>query len=141
MTRPVNPIMKLLQNDPRFPLEAYQFVREGLGYAQKNLRSGTGSAARSPRAEEDRHLTGQQLCEAIRRYALDQFGFMALTVLHSWGIRKTSHFGDIVYNLIEIGEMKKSKKDRREDFENVYDFEQVFRHDFNIAPPPQSTSV
>lgn len=135
MTRPANPFAKLLQEDPRFPIEAYQFVRDALGYAQKNMPStkGKDEASRATRSEEDRHLTGQQLCEAIRRFALEQYGFMALTVLNSWGIRKTSHFGDIVYNLIEIGEMKKSKKDRREDFDDVYDFDRVFRDEFHIS--------
>jgi uncharacterized repeat protein (TIGR04138 family) len=135
MTRPVNPFAKLLEEDPRFPIEAYQFVRDALGYAQKHLSTAgsKGEGTRATRTEDDRHLTGQQLCEAIRRYALDQYGFMALTVLRNWGIHKTSHFGDIVYNLIEIGEMKKSKKDRREDFDEVYDFERVFRDEFDIA--------
>jgi uncharacterized repeat protein (TIGR04138 family) len=74
-----------------------------------------------------RHVTGQELCEAIRRYALDQYGMMALTVLNSWGIRSTGDFGEIVFNLIRIGRMRKTKHDRREDFENVYDFATAFQ--------------
>jgi uncharacterized repeat protein (TIGR04138 family) len=57
---------------------------------------------------------------------------MAKVVLNSWGLRKTSDFGEIVYNLIEIGMMKKSKTDRREDFDNVYDFDQAFNEQFEI---------
>lgn len=137
MTRHANPFVKLLKDDPRFPLEAYQFVREALDHAQKTLRRDVSSpsakvAGKRPKSEDDRHLTGQQLCEAIRHYALEQYGFLALNVLRSWRIYSTGHFGDIVYNLIEIGEMKKSKRDRREDFDDVYDFERVFRREFQF---------
>jgi uncharacterized repeat protein (TIGR04138 family) len=53
-------------------------------------------------------------------------------VLNRWGLRSTSDFGEVVYNLIRIGEMKKSKTDRREDFDNVYNFDEAFRHCFRI---------
>ena len=35
-----------------------------------------------------RHITGQQLCESCRQYAIDQYGYLARIVLDSWGIRK-----------------------------------------------------
>ena len=57
---------------------------------------------------------------------------MAQVVLGMWGIRSTGDFGEIVYNLIRVGLMKKSPHDRREDFENVYDFDRAFRDDFRI---------
>ena len=78
------------------------------------------------------HLTGQQLCQGIREYALEQYGLMAKIVLNSWGIRSTGDFGEIVYNLIAIGSMKKSPSDRREDFDNVYDFDEAFRQNFRM---------
>lgn len=72
--------------------------------------------------DEERHVTGQQLCEAIRQYAIQQYGMLAKNVLNEWGVRNTGDFGEIVFNLIEIGQMKKTEHDRREDFENVFDF-------------------
>lgn len=129
-----HPIIRLLTDDPRYKLDAYQFVREALAYAQDEL--GMGASENALEGEEDEpHLTGQQLCEAIRIYALEQYGYMAKVVLNSWGVHSTSDFGDIVYNLIDIGFMKKSKKDRREDFDDVYDFESAFRDDFKIHRP------
>ncbi len=83
--------------------------------------------------EADRHMTGQQLCGAIREHAKEQFGYMAKAVLNNWGLHTTSDFGDIVYNLIDIGMMKKSENDRREDFNDVYDFETAFVQDFEIT--------
>jgi len=60
---------------------------------------------------------------------------MAKAVLNSWGIRNTGDIGNIVFNLIEIEQMKKTKHDKREDFDNVYDFETAFVRDFKIEPP------
>ena len=59
---------------------------------------------------------------------------MAKLVLASWGIRSTSDFGEIVYNLIRIGKMSKSDDDRREDFDDVYDFEQAFVREYSRSP-------
>ena len=135
MTNPTNPIKKLLDDDPRYPLEAYQFVREGLAYAHNVLNmAGDGQDPTLLETQAERHLTGQQLCEAIREYAVEQYGYMARTVLGNWGLHSTSDFGDVVYNLINVGLMKQSKEDRREDFNDVYDFDQVFGEDFRITP-------
>ena len=60
---------------------------------------------------------------------------MAQMVLNNWGIHSTGDVGEIVYNLIGIGLMKKSDSDRQEDFENVFDFEQAFCNDFKITLP------
>ena len=80
----------------------------------------------------ERHFTGQQLCESIRQYAINQFGYMAKVVLQNWNIDATSCFGDLVYNMIDVEIMKKSKSDRREDFDNVYEFNDVFETDLEI---------
>ena len=124
--------MELLQNDHRYHLDAYQFVREALAYAQKVMKM---PATNDEGAEEkqDHHLTGQQLCRAIKEYALEQYGFMAKTVLNSWGIFNTGDFGEIVYNLIRVKEMRKSKSDRREDFDNQYDFDEAFQPKFELS--------
>jgi len=131
---------RLLEHDPRFRWDAYQFVQEALVYAQKELKMGTPQPtdagpsemeAEAPTA--DPHLTGQELCEALRRRAIEQYGYLAQSVLNSWGVRTTSDFGDIVYNLIGIECLRKSKGDRREDFNEVYDFDEVFRQEFRIS--------
>lgn len=119
-----HPIFKVLSDDPRYKLEAYQFVRDALSFAQEVMGMGiTESVPGGDSQQPERHLTGQQLCEASRRYALDQYGLLAKTVLESWGITCTGDFGEIVYNLIEVDLMKKSEHDRREDFDGVFDFD------------------
>ncbi len=125
-----HPITELLARDRRYKLEAYQFIREALSYAHDVLRLHESPAAE---ADETRHITGQQLCEACRIYALEQYGFMAKLVLNRWGLHETGDFGEIVYNLIEIEQMKKSDSDRREDFDNAYDFATAFEPQFSVT--------
>jgi uncharacterized repeat protein (TIGR04138 family) len=140
-------IADVLAKDARYQLEAYRFVFQSLNYAHSSLGLGSplapGEEAEAPEppeaeaeeeavAEAERHLTGQELCEAIRLFALDQFGFLAKSVLNSWGVHNTTDFGNIVYNLIEANKMRKTKSDRREDFDDVFDFEQDMHQKFRI---------
>jgi uncharacterized repeat protein (TIGR04138 family) len=129
MLDPEHPLAELLRRDRRYHRDAYFFVFEALRYAQEHLGLGQPLSA-DPEYEEQRHVTGQQLCEAIRRYAVQQYGMMAKSVLHEWGVRTTSDFGEIVFNLIEIGQMKKTDSDRREDFDDVFDFDNGLRDAF-----------
>ncbi len=147
-TSEVPPLVKLLCEDRRYKLEGYQFVRLGLTYAQEVLGLGAaGGGDEEPLsfAEDDqdddedrqlrrpRHVTGQDLCHALRQLAQDQYGLLSKLVLASWGIRSTSDYGEIVYNLIKIGEMSKSEGDRREDFDDVYDFDRALVREFVIT--------
>ena len=135
-------IAQLLKDDRRYPLEAYIFVFEALHYAQSSLGMGTETPS-EPHSiivdEEEhgpqRHVTGQDLCEAIRQFALEQYGYMAKLVLGNWGLHATGDFGEIVFNLIRVGRMRKTPHDRREDFENVFDFDTAFCQQFRIMMP------
>jgi uncharacterized repeat protein (TIGR04138 family) len=130
MSEAVTPLAELLRRDRRYKFEAYAFVFEALRYGQETLQLG---AVRSEGEETgQRHLSGAELCEAVRHLAIEQFGYMAKCVLDTWGIRSTGDVGEIVFNLIAIGEMRKTDDDRREDFDDVYDFETAFRQNFQI---------
>jgi uncharacterized repeat protein (TIGR04138 family) len=138
MLDPDHPIARLIQEDRRYTLEAYVFIFEALHYAQNVLAMGAEHVvepAEEGEQQRERHVTGQELCEAIRRYALEQYGYMAKTVLNRWGIHGTGDFGEIVFNLIRVGQMRKTPEDTRVDFENIYDFDTAFRQDFKIVPP------
>jgi uncharacterized repeat protein (TIGR04138 family) len=144
MLDPQDQFVKLLKEDKRYKIEAYAFIFDALSYAQNVLELGTESPSepsKSIEEEEDesegphKHVSGQELCEAIRQFALEQYGYMAKTVLNSWGVHATGDFGEIVFNLIRIGKMRKTPEDRREDFEEVYDFDAAFQREFEIKPP------
>jgi uncharacterized repeat protein (TIGR04138 family) len=145
MIDPSDPFVDLLKTDRRYRPDAYLFVWEALNFAQEELSMGKEVASEpdqgdrpavEPRAtrQAEHHVTGQELCEAIRCYALRQYGYMAKTVLNSWGIQCTGDFGEIVFNLIRIGRMRKTKDDRREDFDDHYNFETAFQQEFKITP-------
>ena len=125
---------QLVNQDPRYPIEAYIFVREALAFAADSLElDDKAPVDQVPGAETARHLTGQELCEAVRQFAINQYGYMAKVVLERWGITATSNFGDIVYNMIDMGIMKKSPQDRRSHFDKVYEFSDVFESNFEMC--------
>lgn len=106
-------IESILEKDSSYKFEAYTFVLAALHDTVTKLK-------------KPRHITGQELAEGIRRYALQQFGPMAKTVLHYWGVRKTLDFGKIVFALIDVKLLSKQPEDKLEDFDRVYEFDDVF---------------
>jgi uncharacterized repeat protein (TIGR04138 family) len=140
MLDPSLAIAQLLEEDRRYKFEAYVFLFEALRFAQDVLQMGAESPTEPIAADEEspgrkHHVTGQELCEAIRRYALHQYGYMAKAVLNSWGIHGTNDFGEIVFNLIRVGQMRKTPSDTQVDFDNIYDFDVAFKQQFKITPP------
>jgi uncharacterized repeat protein (TIGR04138 family) len=111
----------ILAKDPRYPRDAYLFVRDALDFTQK-------SAAREHR--QGLHVTGQELLAGIRDYTLAQFGPMAITVLEEWGITRCEDIGEIVFNVVDAGLFSKTDTDSRADFQGGYDFEEAFRKPF-----------
>jgi uncharacterized repeat protein (TIGR04138 family) len=111
-----------LAKDPRYARDAYLFVRDALDHTQKTVG----------KDEQDciRHVTGQELLAGIREFALNQFGPMAMTVLAEWGLRRCEDFGEIVFNMVEIGVWAKTERDSRADFAGGYDFADAFRKPF-----------
>ena len=76
------------------------------------------------------HVSGQELLEGIRKYALDQYGPLTLTVFKDWNIKRCQDFGDIVFNLVDYGVLGKTDTDRLEDFHGGYDFKEAFLKPF-----------
>ena len=109
----IDVIEKIAEKDPRYHAEAYLFILSALNFSVAKL-------------EKHRHVTGQELSEGIRLYAVDQFGAMARQVLEHWGIRETEDFGNIVFNLIDVKLLSKTETDSIDDFRDVYDFEDAF---------------
>jgi uncharacterized repeat protein (TIGR04138 family) len=115
-------IDQIIAKDTRFARDAYAFVREALDFTQKLA----GKETRSP----IRHVSGQELLEGIRKFALEQFGPMVVTVFEEWGVKSCRDFGEIVFNMVEIGLLAKTDRDTRDDFQEGYDFTDVFRKPF-----------
>lgn len=124
------------KEDPRFDRRAYDFVRLGLDHTVKELRRKEGV-----KAERSRHVSGPELLEGLRIYALEQYGPLTKTVMNAWGIKRCQDFGDIVFNLIEYNVFSKTETDRREDFADIFEFEEAFVKPFQPAKRPRGTSA
>jgi uncharacterized repeat protein (TIGR04138 family) len=126
----------ICKEDTRFDRKAYDFVRLGLDHTVKEIRKKDSS-----RAGKTRHVTGPELLDGLKVYALEQFGPLTKTVLNSWGIRRCKDFGDIVFNLIEYNAFSKTENDKREDFKDLYDFDEVFVKPFLPTRRPKGASA
>ncbi len=116
-----------------FPEEAFEFVRDGLRHtvetvhaeAERECSRGLATDLAEP-IEDQRHVSGQQLCLGLRDLALQRYGLLAGTVLTRWGVKKTEDFGVIVYAMIDRKELRAGDRDSFEDFKGVFDFAEAF---------------
>ncbi len=114
---PVESMEKVIRDDGRYPPEAYAFLHEGLSAAVQR------EFGQDRDVEGESHVTGQQICHALRELAVERWGMLARAVLRRWNIRSTIDFGNMVYLLIRHKFMKKTPTDSIEDFRDVYDFD------------------
>lgn len=112
-------IEEIARQTGRYSPTAFKFVYEGLGYTVQHI------------TKEPRHVSGQTLCEGLRKMALDKYGRLAPVVLRSWGVATTRDFGEIVYALIDSEWMSAQSTDSIDDFNEVYDFQTAFRDQLN----------
>ncbi len=112
----------VVEKDPTYDKGAYVFLRESLDYTVKNSSSRSGS--------DDRHVSGVELLNGFRDFALQEFGPMSSTVLNEWGLHQSSDIGAMVFNLVEVGAFGRTENDSPKDFENVFDFQETFEAPF-----------
>ena len=111
---------QIIQEDSRYSARAIKFAYEGLGYTAKKV------------ATEPKHVNGQTLCEGLKKLAIEKYGRLAPLVLNSWGIKTTRDFGEIVWLMIRNEWMSAQPTDSIEDFNEVYDFQTVFKKQFKF---------
>ena len=80
----LNIVQDICTQDVRYKPGAYEFVMEGLAFAQKKFK-------------RERHVTGGELLEALKDFSVQKFGPLAETVLSYWGVHSTEDFGHIVF--------------------------------------------
>ena len=72
-------IKEIHLKDQRYGKGAYFFIREALDHTLKSLEQ--------KKPKNKGHVSGVELLEGIRDYALDRFGPMTLTLMNHWNIR------------------------------------------------------
>jgi uncharacterized repeat protein (TIGR04138 family) len=124
--QPEKSLEEVVEEVGLYPMEAYEFIQRGLGFTVEKIHGDL----KDP--EACRHVSGRDLCEGLRQFALEQWGLMAKTVLNRWNIRKTYDFGRIVFALVDSNWMQKTDDDTIEDFRDVYDFAAAFDGGYRI---------
>jgi uncharacterized repeat protein (TIGR04138 family) len=113
-------IEDIASENSRYSAAAVRFVYEGLDYTIKKLAAKPG------------HVSGRMLCEGLKRLALEKWGRLAVLVLNTWGVRTSRDFGEIVFLMIRHEWMSAQPTDTIEDFDDLYDFETVFKKQFKF---------
>ncbi|MDA0576853.1 MAG: hypothetical protein O3B24_02010 [Verrucomicrobia bacterium] len=124
-------VQEICARDRRFKPEAYLFVLDALDFTTKLLQ-------KSAKTGRERHVGGRELLEGLRHFSLQEFGPMALRVLNTWGLRRTEDVGDVIFNLVESGKLRKTETDSRADFAAVFDFNDAFAVPFLPASHPEA---
>jgi uncharacterized repeat protein (TIGR04138 family) len=124
-------VSKICDRDSRYQPEAYAFLIEALDSTLKTLFK--------ENPERAKHLSGKELMEGIRQHALTEFGPLTYTVFKEWGLNSTEDFGEIVFHLVDAGRLGKTETDSKEDFKNLFTFEEAFLKPFE--PKPLNTPI
>ena len=101
---------RIREAEPRYRREAYGFVVAALGVTVQDL---------PPERLADpvrRHLSGQELLHGLVRLARQEFGPLAPTVFHEWGVHASEDVGRIVFRLVESSELSARPEDSLDDF-------------------------
>ena len=129
----------MADGDDGYPREACRLVLEALGTTAELLRKGElrpsapYAGARSPDGREGQfHVSGRELLEGFRRHVRERYGNLALLVLERWGIRSCEDVGEIVFRMVESGELSRREQDTREEFEGGFDFAEAFGADTTV---------
>jgi len=80
-----------------------------------------------------RHITGRQLLDSLVELMVKKHGLLAQFILKEWGINSSENIGEIVFDLVEAGLLKKRPEDTIQDFEGYDLFGEIEQRALN--PP------
>jgi len=120
-----------------YPLSAFLFIQRGLDHTVRSIHGEldghTEALLEAGQDVPSRHVSGLELCQGLREFAIQESGLLARDVLRRWNIRGCEDFGRIVFAMVEGGLMHKTDDDRVEDFQGLFDFDSAFRCELEIA--------
>ncbi len=121
-----------IARNTKYPVDAFIFVQQGLDHTVRTIHGEMADNA-APEEMQSRHVTGEQLCHGLRRFAIHQYGLLARTVLKRWRINSCEDFGHIVFAMVEAELMHKTENDRVEDFVGVFAFDEAFSSQLSLS--------
>lgn len=123
-------IADIVRRDRRYPYEAYEFIFAALAHTQQMV-------GRKPQQgetmTEEHHVSGHEILRGTVDLARKEFGFLAKTVFHQWGVTRTDDVGELVFNLIDNSLLSKTDNDQRADFQDQFDLDRALSDDFTIT--------
>src|ERR1044072_2595878 len=108
----------IIATDPRYPRDAYAFLRDALDFTTKQQKKIKGVSVR--------HVTGPELLDGVRHYALKEFGPLVMTVFDNWGIHCCEDIGNMVFILIGARILRKAEEDSIKNLTIVYNIADAF---------------
>lgn len=135
-------VAAIVKRDQRFDPQAYFFLKDALDYTLKRVADGNMG--------QSRHVSGPELLAGFRDLALEQFGPMAATLMGEWGLTCSQDVGDMVFHLIDEQVFGRQDSDRREDFADVFLFDEAMVRPFlpsrllkerEVSPPRRARRV
>jgi uncharacterized repeat protein (TIGR04138 family) len=122
-------IQTIVEHDPRYCAEAYEFVSNAVTYTAKMLNKSGAS----------KHISGKELLDGVKVFAQQEYGPLAGEVLRNWGLRDGTSVGNVVFNMVNSHLLGKSDKDSLEDFRIGFDVDKDFPTAFEKKAEPSRT--
>src|SRR5258708_5681623 len=85
-------VERIVEQDPRYDKEAYDFIKEALEFTIKQQKRG--------QADPSVHVTAAELMDGFRQYALKEFGPMVMTVFEHWRGTNSKGRWRIVFKIV-----------------------------------------
>ncbi len=120
-------VEQVLKKTDTYPSDAYFFIRAALD----------ATVERTHKTASNPHLSAEELYFGFCAYALEEYGPLAMAVMEQWGITESTHVGDLVYNLIDVGAFGKQEGDRREQFDGLTPVASLLNAPYETVDSPQ----
>lgn len=91
-------VKDIIARDERYSSEAYAFIMEALGYAQKMFA-------------REHHISGEELVEGFVVLAVKKYGPLAENVCSCCGLLSTEDIGRVVFNMVDAGVLARREED------------------------------
>ncbi len=120
------------ESEHAYGQEAYQFVNLALQF--------TVAALPQDRLLDEtlRHLSGRELLEGVVRLGRAEFGPLAATVFHEWGVNHSEDVGRIVFQMVNAGLLSARPEDTMADFSGEFDLMAALSDRMEFGPIPRA---
>jgi uncharacterized repeat protein (TIGR04138 family) len=121
----------LTRKHRRYRSQAYYIVLDSLDFISRDL-------GKSQMRGSERHVSVEELLDAVKKYAREEFGPLARMVFEYNGIFSTQDIGEIVFIMVEAELLNSRDCDCKQDFADAFDFREAFEEGYEPEIPWRS---